>query len=152
MARYWIIVGSPENFEKTKELGFKVQGMKSRHRRKAEAMGKGDRIAWYITGEQAFAGIATITGPCFEDHQPIWSSGGKKDEDYPWRVPIRKNLALPRGKWVPAEGLARKMAYASKWPAAHWRLAFQGNVHEIPEGDLELIRKALEAAAKGRAA
>ena len=100
----------------------------------------------------AFAGTATITGPFFEDHDPIWSSGKKKDEDYPWRVPIRKDLVLPKQKWVPAEGLARKMAYVARWPAEHWRLAFQGNVHEIPEQDFELIRGALEAAAKGRAA
>src|SRR5438128_2331047 len=103
MASYWIIVGSPDNFEKTKEHGFGVQGMKSRHRRKAE--------------------------------------------HYPWRVPIRKEVVLPRERWVPAEGLARKLAYVSKWPPEHWRLAFQGNVHEIPEGDFELIRAEIDKAA-----
>lgn len=152
MASYWIIVGSPGNFETTKEHGFKVQGMKSRHRRKAERMAKGDKIVWYITGEQAFAGFATITGPYFEDHDPIWSSSKKPGEDYPYRVPIKKELALVSSKWVDVEGLARKMKYVSKWPAAHWRLAFQGNVHEIGKDDFDLIRRALERSAKGRAA
>lgn len=152
MAAYWIIVGGPDNFEKTRELGFKLQGMKSRHRRKAERMAKGDKIVWYITGEQAFAGYATLTAAYFEDHKPIWSSGKKKEEDYPWRVPIRKELVLPRSKWVDAEGVARKMKYVSKWPAEHWRLAFQGNVHEIPKEDFEAIRRALEKASKGKAA
>ena len=147
MASYWIIVGSPDNFEKTREHGFRLQGMKSRHRRKAEHMAAGDKLVWYITGDQAFAGYATITGGYFEDHEPIWSSGKKKDEDYPWRVPIRKEVVLPRERWVPAEGLARKLAYVSKWPPEHWRLAFQGNVHEIPEGDFELIRAEIDKAA-----
>lgn len=152
MARHWIIVGSPENFENTKERRFSVQGMKSRHRRKAERMEAGDRLTWYITGDQAFAGYATITGPYFEDHTPIWSSGRKTGEDYPWRVPITREVVLPRDRWVPAEDLARKMAHVARWPAEHWRLAFQGNVHEIGGDDFDLIRKAVDKAAKGRAA
>jgi hypothetical protein len=147
MASYWIIVGSPDNFERTGEHGFTVQGMKSRHRKKAERMAPDDKLIWYITGDQAFAGYATITGGFFEDHDRIWSSGKKKDEDYPWRVPIHKEVALPRERWIPAEGLARKLAYVSKWPPEHWRLAFQGNVHEIPKGDHELIRAEIDKAA-----
>jgi len=151
MPNHWIIVGSPDNFEKTAELGFTIQGIKSRHRRKAERMGTSDRLAWYITGDQAFAGYATITGGYFEDHDPIWSSGKKKDEDYPWRVPIRKEVVLPRERWVPAEGLARRLAYVAKWPAEHWRLAFQGNVHEVGEDDFEIIRSEIEKAATAAA-
>jgi hypothetical protein len=147
VANYWIIVGSPDNFEKTRELGFSIQGMKTRQRRKAERMEAGDQFVWYITGDQAFAGYATITGPSFEDHDLIWSSGKKKDEDYPWRVPIGKEVTLPRDGWVPAEGLARKLTYVQKWPAEHWRLAFQGNVHEIPEGDFETLRSEIDKAA-----
>ncbi len=39
------------------------------------------------------------------------------------------------------------MTYASKWLAEHWRLAFQGNLHEIPEEDFNRIQVALERAA-----
>ena len=54
---------------------------------------------------------------------------------------------LDDADFVPAEPLARQMEYAKKWPAEHWTLAFQGNVHLVPEGDYELIRAAIEAAA-----
>ncbi|HWD08882.1 MAG TPA: EVE domain-containing protein [Actinomycetota bacterium] len=146
MPNYWIIVGSPDNFEKTSSLGFTVQGMKTRQRRKAERMGDGDQFVWYITGEQAFAGYATITGPYFEDHDPVWV--GKKDgEDYPWRVPIRKEVVLPVTGRIPAEGVARKLAYVAKWPPEHWRLAFQGNVHEISRADFDIVRAEIEKAA-----
>ena len=70
----WIIVGSPDNFAATRGQGFTIQGIKSRHRKKAEAMRPGDRIVWYITGVKAFAGVATITSGYFEDHTPIWKS------------------------------------------------------------------------------
>ena len=35
---YWIIVGSIDNFRKSAEMGFTLQGLKSRHRKKAERM------------------------------------------------------------------------------------------------------------------
>ena len=145
---YWIIVGSPENFSRTAEMGFTVQGIKSRHRKKAERMRPGDKIAYYLTGLKAFGGVATIESAYYEDHAPIWKSGDAKKatEDYPFRVQISPDLILPVEDAVEAEGVARRMAYVAKWPAQNWTLAFQGNVHEIGEGDYHLIRAAIEAA------
>jgi len=147
--KYWILVSSVDNWRKTVERDFTIQGMKSRHRKKAEQMHAGDKIVYYVTGLKAFAGIATITSDYFEDHEPIWASGNAKraGEDYPFRVHIAPDLALPEADFVPAEPIARQMVYASKWPAANWTLAFQGNVHLIPEGDYALIRAAIEGAA-----
>jgi hypothetical protein len=151
MPSYWIAVSGEANFEKTRELGFELQGFKTRQRRKAERMADGDKLVWYITKEMAFAGYATITGPYFEDHDPIWE-GKKEGEDYPWRVPIRAELVLDRDDWIDVEGIARQMTYVAKWPAEHWRLAFQGNLHDIPEEDFARIKSALEeTAAKAKA-
>ncbi|MGQ0680258.1 MAG: EVE domain-containing protein [Actinomycetota bacterium] len=146
---FWIAVSGEANFEKTRELGFQLQGFKSRQRRKAERMLPGDKLVWYITKEMTFAGFASITGTYFEDHEPIWM-GKKEGEDYPWRVPIKADLVLDRDAWVDVEGVARRMAYVAKWPAEHWRLAFQGNLHEIPQSDFELIEQALTQAAASR--
>jgi hypothetical protein len=144
---YWIVVGSPENFQRTAELGFTVQGLKSRHRKKAERMKAGDKIIYYLTGRKAFGGIATIESEYYEDHDRIWESGDPKKaaEDYPFRVRISPDVILPLAEAVPAEGIARQMAYVAKWPANNWTLAFQGNVHEIGERDYRLIREAIEA-------
>jgi hypothetical protein len=144
---YWIVVGSIDNFRKTAELGFALQGLKSRHRKKAERMRPGDKLVWYVTGVKAFAGVATITSPFFESHERIWQSGDPKKaaEDYPFRVRIEPEVVLPEGDFLPAEGVARRMAYVAKWPAENWTLAFQGNVHEIGEADYRLIREAIEA-------
>lgn len=146
----WIIVGSPENFAATRANGFTVQGIKSRHRKKAEAMHPGDRIVWYITGVKAFGGYATITSGYFEDHTPIWKSKDpKKDsEDYPWRVNIAPVVTLDIDTFVDAEPIARQMTHVSKWPAANWTLAFQGNVHKIEDADFELIAAAVREAAE----
>jgi hypothetical protein len=124
-----------------------VQGIKSRHRKKAERMKPGDKIIYYVTGIKAFAGVTTITSPYFESHDRIWQSGDPKKaaEDYPFRVNIEPDFVLDEVDFLSAEGVARRMTYASKWPAENWTLAFQGNVHEIGEDDYRLIRGELEA-------
>jgi EVE domain len=144
---YWIIVGSIDNFRRTADLGFTIQGMKSRHRKKAERMEPGDKIIYYVTGLKAFAGISTIESDYFESHEQIWKSADpkKEAEDYPFRVKIERDVILPEVDFVPAEGVARQMTYVSKWPVENWTLAFQGNVHEIGEGDYKLIRQAIES-------
>jgi hypothetical protein len=145
--RYWIIVGSPDNFARTAEMGFTLQGLKSRHRKKAERMAPGDRIAYYVTGRKAFAATATITSPYFESHERIWTSNDPKKaaEDYPFRVEIAPDLALPEADYVDAEPIAREMTHTKRWPEKNWTLAFQGNVHEISEADFNIIRNAIAA-------
>lgn len=147
--RYWIIVGSPENFAKTAERGFTVQGMKSRHRKKAERMGPGDKIIYYLTGKKAFAAIATVTSGYFESHDQIWESRDPKKaaEDYPFRVEITPDLVLDEGDYADAQPLAARMDHTKKWPAKNWTLAFQGNVHEVGKEDYVLIREELASRA-----
>lgn len=144
----WIIVGSLENFNTTREQGFTVQGIKSRHRKKAEQMKPGDRIAWYVTGTKAFAGTATITSEYYEDHTVIWKSTNKKrgDEVYPFRFEIKPDTILDTSEFVEAEPVARRTVYVSKWPAANWTLAFQGNVHKIEDADFQIIEEAVKSA------
>ena len=147
---YWIIVGSPENFATSREHGFTIQGMKSRHRKKAEQMKPGDKLVYYITGSKAFGGIVTVTSDYFEDHTLIWRSTNKKrqDEDYPYRVKIEPDVILDEGDYLPAEPIARAMTDVQKWPAENWTLAFQGNVHHIDEQDYQLVHDAIVEAAK----
>ncbi len=142
----WIVVGSPDNFRRTTDLGFRIQGFKSRHRKKAERMAPGDKLIYYVTGRKAFAAISTIESAFFESHERVWESGDprKAAEDYPFRVRTAPDLVLTESDYVPAEPLARQMIYAQRWPAENWTLAFQGNLHAIGDEDYRLIRAALE--------
>lgn len=145
----WMLVGSVGNWHRTKELGFTIQAIKARHRKKVTQMRPGDGFAYYCTGVMAFAGTTTVTSEYFESIEPSWISGDpeRNAREYPFRVRIAADLALDDDEFVDAEPLARQMAYARKWPPEHWTLAFQGNVHLIPEEDFQLIRTAIERAA-----
>ena len=136
--QYWMVVSSPDNFRKTREQGFAIQGLKSRHRKRAETMRSGDRLLYYVTGRMAFAGTVTLTSSMFEDHSHLWRSS-RREEDYPWRVQLRPDHVLEESEWVPAKDLAYRLEYVRKWPPEHWTLAFQGHVHQLPQKDFKLI-------------
>lgn len=147
--QYWILVSSPDNLQRTKDHDFTVQGMKSRHRKKAEQMQPGDKLIYYLTGRKMFAATATVTSEYFEGDDLIWTSNNKEStgepENYPWRVNIEPELVAGERAWIDAEPVARQMIHARKWPEKNWTLAFQGNVHNVPEEDYQLIHDLLEA-------
>lgn len=147
MPQYWMIVTSKENFDITKDRDFTVQGVKSRHRKKAMEMQPGDKIMYYVTGIQKFAGIAEVTSTYFEDEDKIWKAKSKKKEEvYPWRFNIKPELILDEDDWVDSEVFKDKLEYIQKWPKEHWKLAFQGNVHNLPEADYETVKSVLQDA------
>ncbi len=43
------------------------------------------------------------------------------------------------------------MEYVKKWPPEHWRLAFQGNLHKIPDSDYKMIEGLMQEATKVKA-
>jgi predicted RNA-binding protein len=148
-AQYWMVVSSPDNFRKTREHGFTIQGLKSRHRRRVETMRVGDRLLYYVTGRMGFAATVTVASPMYEDHTPIWRSS-RRDEDYPWRVHIRADLILDEADWVPAKELAYRLDYVRKWPPEHWTLAFQGHIHALPRADFTVIEDEISRSSRRR--
>jgi hypothetical protein len=140
--RHWLIVSSPQNYQITCELGFAVQGIKSRHRSRASQMREGDRLLWYLTGMQVFAATATVRGSVFEERTGVWVSLGKPD-DYPWRVPLSADVVLESERGVPVQEVRKELEYLRKWPEKHWRLGFQGMLHRWPEEDFRRVEGAL---------
>jgi len=139
MASYWIVVGSPENFDIARRRGFDIFGFKSSRRREASQMKPGDKLIFYLTGVMKLAGIATVESPYFEDHTPIWRSEKKPGEDFPFRVRAKADVILDESAYLDVREIGPRLAYTKKWPPEHWRLAFQGNLHQIPEEDYKLI-------------
>ena len=76
----WILTGSLENFRINVERGFDVIGFKERRRRQAEEFEPGDEIIFYVTGVQAFGGIARVRSEMFEDRTPIWPASKRRPQ------------------------------------------------------------------------
>jgi predicted RNA-binding protein len=144
-ANQWILTGSIENFRINVERDFDVIGFKERRRRQAEEFEPGDEIFFYVTGVQAFGGIARVKSEMFEDRTPIWPGKKGKAETYPWRVEAEPVLILAEEEFVPAEELATELEHVRKWPPDHWHLAFQGQLRTIGEADARLLRERLSS-------
>ena len=160
----WILTGSLENFRINVERGFDVIGFKERRRLQAAEFEPGDEIVFYVTGVQAFGGIARVRSEMFEDRTPIWPQKNnqrhmplsghecpspadmKHPEDYPWRVEAEPVAILSEDAFVPAEELASELEHVRKWPAEHWHLAFQGQLRVVGEADAELLRDRISSA------
>jgi hypothetical protein len=138
-----MLVTTSDNYGRTRARRFTVQGVKSRHRRKAERIAPGDRLCWYLVGGGGgFVASATVTSPAFEDLTPIWVSTGRADP-YPWRFRIARDIVRDADDAIPAASLVDRLAFTRRWPRSHWRLAFQGNLHEIGRRDFGVIERAL---------
>lgn len=146
-AQTWILTGSPENYAATKAHGFEVIGVKERNRNRALEFAAGDRIVLYLTKVMRFAGSITVTGELYEDRARIWPGKPGKADPYPWRFATQPEIVLDEERWVPAETLKDELAHIRKWPAEHWKLAFQGQLRVVSEADGALLMDRLRAAA-----
>jgi predicted RNA-binding protein len=145
----WCLTTSPDNFARTAERGWSVQGIKSRREKTAKEIRPGDKVVYYVTKVVAFGAIVEVTSTYFEDHELIWTS--KPGEDYPWRFEITPEVVVESPEsWVPAEEIHADLEFPKKWGPDHWKLAFQGNIRAWPESDYLVVRKALEEAAGQR--
>jgi predicted RNA-binding protein len=142
----WVLTGSPENFEATRERGFTVIGMKERRRLMAEQFEPGDRIVFYVTRVKAFGAIVRVTGEMYEDRTKIWPGKPGKADPYPWRFETAPELVLDEADWVPAEELAGELEHVRKWPREHWTLAFQGQLRTVSDADARRIEDRMRAA------
>ena len=144
---YWIVVGSPENYELAKERGMDMFGFNSTRRRESAEMKPGDKLIFYLTGVMRFGGVANVESEVFEDHTPVFKSEKKAGEDYPFRVKASPDRLLDRGQWLDVKEYATRLDLTRR-RGEHWRLAFQGNLHKISDADYRLIAADVEAAAK----
>jgi len=148
---YWIAVGSEDNMRAAEARGFDMFGFKSTRRKEVAGMQPGDKLIFYLTKIMKFGGLAEITSEYFEDHEKVFKSDKKPKEDYPWRVKIKPEIILTPDQYLDVRELGPQMEYTKKWPPEHWRLAFQGNLHQIPESDYKMLARLMKEAAKVKA-
>ena len=119
--------------------------MKERRLKQSQDMHPGDQIIYYLTKIQSFAAITQIEGDMFEDRTPVWPGKPGMADPYPWRFQTSPVLVLQPEAFVPAEELARDLEHIKKWPAEHWKLAFQGQLRIVSAHDAELIEQRMRA-------
>ncbi|MFN8526265.1 MAG: EVE domain-containing protein [Chloroflexota bacterium] len=136
---HWMIVTTPENHEISRERGYTLLGLKARHRKKAERMLPGDRILIFISHERVFACTATVTSGFFEDHRVIWQNNERRNDVFPWRIPLQPDFMLDEAEHLDAYQIAPRLQYVKRWAPEDWPLAFQGQVHLLSSSDFSIV-------------
>jgi len=150
MARNWIVVGGPEIFAKTRDMGFTRHGFKSTRRNMANSIQPGDLLAFYVTGRKQLAAICRVTSNVVEEQTRIWQSDKKPNEMYPYRCEIEPVVILDDGQWLDAEPYHDRFQWTQRWPRANWTLAYQGNLHEVPQHDMDLLLADMKKAVRAK--
>lgn len=143
----WIVVGSAENFEIAKARGFDMFGFKSSRKRQSAEMKPGDKLIFYLIGVMKFGGVVEITGEAFEDHSPVFKTEKKPGEDYPYRINTKPDRILEENQWLDVKEYADRLEL-TRSRGEYWRLAFQGNLHQISDADYKIISTDISEALK----
>lgn len=139
----WLIISSKQNLEITANIGFKQQGLKKRHKKKALQIEPGDLFFYYITGEQKLAAMVRVDSFVSEGVNKVWVNLGKNPEEcYPWRFEISPQIILTEETWMPMVDFSRELLHFRKWPAKNWRLGLQGQIHALREEDTLSLEQA----------
>ena len=145
---YWIVVGSPDNFQTAIDRGFDLFGFKSTRRKASSEMAPGDKLVFYLTGIKMFGGIATVKSDSFEDHTKIFKSEKKPEEDYPYRVKTKADIILKEDDMLYVPDYVPMLEFTKKGETKSWAMHFQGNLHKISEADYKLLEKDMKACKK----
>jgi predicted RNA-binding protein len=146
MPTYWIVVGMPENFEIARKRGFDMFGFKSTRRRETSEMKPGDKLVFYLTGVKQFGGIAKVTSDVYEQHNKVFMSEKKPNEDFPFRVKTKAEVLLDEPQRLYVPDYVPQLEFTRKGATKSWALFFQGNLHKISEADYKLLERDMKAA------
>ncbi len=147
---HWLITLTPENYTVTCDTHFKLLGLRSRHRKKAERVAVGDRVLYYVLNQRIFPATATVTSGYFEDRHPLWINHERRDDPFPYRVHSHPNMVLEPGEGLDAEAIAPRLLYLKRWAPEQWFLALQGDVHLLSSQDFMLVEREMQRIADSR--
>jgi hypothetical protein len=138
-----MVVTTADNLRRTRESGFRLHGVRSKHRKKVERIKPGDRVLYYVQDRMGFAATATVTDGYRESHDRIWSDH-RENEDFPHRFAVRLDSDLHGEGLIDAREIAPRMDFVRRWPPEQWSLAFLGEIHVISGADFTLIETEIE--------
>ncbi len=132
MSRYWLVVGSPENW-KTAFKHSNIWGLKGSQRRLWDSLQEGDRLLLYATKPVGgLIGYGTVRTKFRQSH-PLWPQELKESRViWPLRFEFDVEYCLPPNDWVKRRTVSRDL-----WP----RGGFQSLGEQLSEDLISSFRR-----------
>lgn len=150
MPRYWSDVFTPETWEETRSVDFRVLGFREAQARLVRRMRPGDLVLCYLKGTSAFCGVLRVeSDPYVSDMPRHWAS-----DVFPARVSTHSVVvAETDAGMVRFTEVADRLRIARGLPPkARTGSLLQGSPKELPAEDGLLIVEELERLARPRTA
>ena len=145
---YWMLVDSVHSFRKSRELDFKIHGIRAQQVKKVQRMTEGDQLLFYLFDLKKFGGTAILTSSIRESTDPPWDISDV--DDYQYRISIKPEAILEEDKFIDAFQIGPSLQYLRRWPPESWPLAFIGYLHLIPKLDFLLIEEEMKKINRNR--
>lgn len=126
MAKYWLVVGSRENWETAFKHG-NIWGLKERQRHLWESLNEGDTLLFYVT--QPIGGIVGrgVLRTKFKQNRPLWPQELRENRlIWPLRFEFDVESCLPPDEWI-----TNKLISKLVWPRAGFQLISQSLGEEL---------------------
>ena len=126
MARYWLVVGSRENWETAFKHG-NIWGLKERQRHLWESLNEGDTLLFYVT--QPIGGIVGqgVVHTKIKQNRPLWPQELREHKlIWPLRFEFDVESCLPPDKWS-----NKKLVSKLVWPRTGFQLVGQNVGEEL---------------------
>lgn len=141
---YYLIITTCIDYEWDVDNKFACIGFPARNRKSVSAMTKGDKIAFYVTGESKFMATAEVTGGYFYSESRIWDD---EFELYPHRIHSKPCFYIQNIE----DGIYIKDIWDDlEFITNHhkWGSCVQGSLRKLSQHDFEVIEKNIKRKGK----
>ena len=147
---YWTDIFTLETWAQAEKKGYSVTGFPDPTKPKSgygtsmfERVSPGDILLCYCKGPAVrWVGALRVTGPVFQDMEPVWGITESGEVRYPWRFPVEPVVTLDPAHGIPGGEVALKVGFLRK--LKRWGVYVQRSLNSIPEEDGEILLELLQ--------
>jgi hypothetical protein len=142
---YWTDIFTLETWAQAEKTGFSVSGFPAPTAGKGgystgmfDRVQTGDILLCYCKGPATrWVGALSVTGPVFQDAEPVWGLAESGEVRFPWRFPIEPVITLDPARGVPGSEVAASVGFLSR--LKHWGVYLQRSLNPVPDEDGDLL-------------
>ncbi len=141
---YWLNLFSFKTWTEFREAGSRVTGFRESRWNTVQRIKPGDLMLCYLTGVSRWIGLLEVTGPAFEDREPIW-----EDDPFPVRLPVRPLVELVPETAVPILEMKEELSIFQNLTNPHaWTGHLRGSPTKWKTSDGEAVEAVLANAVR----
>ena len=142
---YWTDIFTLETWGQARATQYSVTGFPAPtagrggySRRMFERVSEGDVLLCYCKAPASrWVGALRVTGPVFQDTEPVWGLTESGEARFPWRFPVEPVAALDPEYGLPGGWVAETVSFLRE--LRQWGVYLQRSLNPVPDSDGEAL-------------